>query len=82
MSNANALDISIASPTRIIYRGKARSVVLPGEKGTFEILFNHKPVLSLLVLGDISIDNRLLSIKRGIVKVALNRITAIVEEAA
>ena len=74
------LDVSILSPKEIIFEGKAKSVILPGEQGVLEVLPFHRRLLSILVTGMIIIENRELPIRRGIVKVGLNKVTAIVEQ--
>lgn len=46
----------------------------------FEVLPMHRPLVSLLLPGTIVIDDdQVLSISRGVVKVAFDQITAIVE---
>ena len=82
MNPANLLDVSVVTPQGVLFDGKAQSVLLPGEKGVFEVLINHKPLLSLLVPGDILVDERPIPIRRGIVRVMTNRILAIVEGAS
>lgn len=81
MDKEQRLDLLILSPERLIYEGKASSVVLPGENGVFEILPFHKRLLSRLLAGLMIIDSKALRIKRGVVKVGLNQVTIIVEEA-
>lgn len=73
------LDILILSPEEVIFEGKAESVSLPGERGTFEVLPFHKNLLSRLLSGSVVIDGRIFSIRRGIVKVKNNMVTIISE---
>lgn len=74
------LDVSVLSPKEVIFEGKVRSVILPGEQGVFEILPFHKRILSRLISGTLLIDEESFSIRRGIVKVNQNRVTIIVEQ--
>jgi len=74
------LDISILSPQKIIFNGKARRVVLPGEQGIFEVLPFHKSILSRLISGTLFIDEESFFIRRGVIKVYQNKVTIIVEE--
>jgi F-type H+-transporting ATPase subunit epsilon len=74
------LEVSLLNPQRIIFQGKAKSVVLPGEEGVFEILPFHKPILSRLISGSIFIDDKVFRIRRGIVKGYQNQVRIIVEE--
>ena len=82
MDKEEKLNLLIISPERLIYEGKAESVILPGEHGVFEILPFHKRLLSRLLAGRMIIDHKVMKIKRGVVKAGLNQVTLIVEEAA
>jgi len=73
------LDVVILNPEEIIFEGKAESVILPGEQGTFEILSFHKNLLSRLLSGSVIVDGRIFSIQRGIVKVKDNTVTIVSE---
>jgi len=74
------LEVVVATSERIIFEGKAQSVVLPGEQGIFELLAFHKSLLSRLVSGRLLIDEQAFSIRRGVVGFDRNRATIIVEE--
>jgi len=74
------LDVSVLSPKRVIFNGRAKCVVIPGEQGVFEILPFHKRILSRLISGTLFIDEKKLPIRRGIVKVEQNKVTIIIEE--
>ena len=74
------LDVTVISPSQMVYKGQANSVILPGEYGVFEILLFHKPLLSRLIEGIIDVDGKSIPIARGVVKVEQNRVTAIVEQ--
>ena len=74
------LNVTILTPEKLIYRGQAESVILPGERGVFEILPHHKRLLSRLLSGTVQVDSKKMQIRRGVAKVALNEVTIIVEE--
>lgn len=74
------LEVSVLSPKKVIFNGRAKSIVLPGEKGVFEVLPFHKRILSRLISGILFIDEQKFPIRRGIIKVGQNRVTIIVEE--
>ena len=74
------LDISILSSREIVFEGKAKSVILPGENGVFEVLAFHKFILSRLVSGKIMVDGQSFPIRRGIAKARQNKVTIIMEE--
>lgn len=73
------LDLTIISPEKIVFEGKAESIILPGEQGTFEIQTYHKPLLSRLLAGDVLVDGTVFPINRGIVKVRDNTVTIVSE---
>jgi F-type H+-transporting ATPase subunit epsilon len=75
------IDVLILSPTGVIFEGKAGSVTLPGEQGVFEVLPFHKAILSRLISGTLFVDEKSVSVRRGIVSVNQNKVTIIVEEA-
>ena len=79
MDQSSVLDVAIVTPQGVLFDGKAHSVILPGERGVFEILTNHKAILSRLFTGQIVIDDRAVSIRRGVVRVVKNQILAVVE---
>jgi len=76
------LEVTVVTPEGILFEGNAQSVILPGTRGIFEILPHHKPLLSRLLGGEVVIDRERIPIQRGIAKVALNRVVAIVEAVA
>ena len=73
------LDVCVLNPKEIIFEGKAKSVVVPGEEGVFEILPFHKRILSRLLSGTVLIDEKNFPIDRGIIKVNQDKVTIIVE---
>ena len=75
-----SFQVLVATPERVIFEGKAKSLILPGERGIFEIQPYHKRFLSRLVRGVMDLDGNELKIKRGVAKVGLNNVTVIVEE--
>jgi F0F1-type ATP synthase epsilon subunit len=74
------LEVAVLTPKEAIFEGKARSVILPGENGVFEILPFHKGIVARLISGNLFIDGEKIPIRRGVVKVYKNQITVIVEE--
>ena len=80
MCSLKMLEVIVSTPEKVIFEGKANSVILPGEQGVFEALSYHKPLLSRLISGKLIIDEQIFPIRRGIVGINLNRATIIVEE--
>lgn len=73
------LDVTLLNPKEIIFEGSAKSVVVPGEGGVFEIMPFHKRILSRLLRGIILIDEKNFPVNRGIIKVNQGKVTIIVE---
>ena len=76
------LDVLVLTPRKIIFENKARSIIVPGEEGVFEVAGFHKRLLSRLISGTILIDEDAIPIKRGAIKVDQNKVTIIVEESS
>ena len=73
------LHVVVTSPERVLFDGTARRVVFPGERGTFEVLTLHRPLVSRLRGGSLYVDERMIRIVRGIMQVAEDRVIAVVE---
>lgn len=48
------MKIEIISPEKVLFRGDAEIVTLPGVMGSFTILQNHAPIVSVLTRGIIA----------------------------
>ena len=77
------MKLIIVSPEKTVYEGNATSVVVPGDKGTFEVLDNHAPIISSLQAGNIVVNDagNLMNfdIKSGLIEVAQNTVSICVE---
>ena len=73
------LHVTVTSPERVVFDGPARSAVFPGERGVFEVLPMHRALISRLTSGIVEIDGKILRIRRGVVRVAEDQVTAVVE---
>ena len=74
------LDVSILSQKEVLFKGKAKSVLLPGESGVFEVIPYHKRLISRLISGILFVDDTRFSVLRGIAKVSQNKVTIIIEQ--
>ena len=81
MADAATFNVLIATLDRVVFEGKARSLILPGEKGVFEVLPYHKKLLSCLIRGPLILDGSVFPILKGVVKVGPSDVTVIIEEA-
>ena len=74
------LNVTIMSTIKIIYKGQAESVVLPGDTGVFEVMSFHKRLLRRLLKGNVDVDGQQFPIARGVAKVDKNNGMIVVEE--
>lgn len=62
-----------------MFDGVAKSVILPGDQGEFEVLSFHWPIVSILTKGEIIIDDMGFPISKGIARFENEKLTALVE---
>jgi F-type H+-transporting ATPase subunit epsilon len=75
------MKIDILSQNKKIFQGQSKSIILPGEKGQFQILDNHANLFALLSKGEIIIDEvKKFPIFSGIVEVFKNHVIILVKE--
>ncbi|MCD4695653.1 MAG: ATP synthase F1 subunit epsilon [Bacteroidales bacterium] len=78
------MNIEIINPDKIIFSGDADLVQLPGKDGSFEILENHAPLISVLKKGKVKIvdktkEAQFFDIKGGVIEVLKNKILILAE---
>ena len=73
------IDVSIINQAQVIFEGVANNVVLPGDYGEFEIMQFHWPIVSILIKGEIIIDNMGFPISKGIARFGEEKLVALVE---
>jgi len=73
------IQVSIINQAQIIFEGVANNVVLPGDYGEFEIMQFHWPIISILIKGEIIIDNMGFPISKGIARFGEEKLVALVE---
>jgi len=74
------MDVALLSTRAVLFEGEAKSVIVPGEEGVFEILPFHKRIMSRLIYGTIFIEEKSYPIERGIIMADQNKVTIIAEE--
>ena len=52
---ANALYIEIITPSKVVFKGNIESVTIPGVEGSFQVLKNHAPLISVFEIGPVKI---------------------------
>lgn len=78
------MELQILSPSKELYRGRVKSIVAPGTKGSFEMLINHAPIVSTLTKGTLVLTNhnnekQLIPIEGGVVEQSNNKILLLVD---
>jgi len=78
------MELEIITPDKKVYEGQVKLVKVPGSKGSFEILNNHAPIISILEKGEVKvIDNddktNYYDISGGVVEVKQNNIIILAE---
>lgn len=78
------MKLDIISPEKILFRGDVEMVTLPGVMGSFTILQNHAPIVSVLTKGIIAYGSHNkkieIPIESGFVESTNNTITVCVEQ--
>ncbi|MCO5253810.1 MAG: ATP synthase F1 subunit epsilon [Bacteroidia bacterium] len=76
------LEIKIITPDTTLFEGNADSIILPGAKGSFQVLKGHAPVVSNLVKGNVEVGNgtknESFAVEGGIVEVLNNKVIVLV----
>lgn len=77
------MTLTVISSYDTLFSGEADSVTLPGVKGSFTVLKNHAPLISVLVPGKVvyKVENgeaKELEIKGGLADIANNKISVCV----
>lgn len=78
------MNVKILTLEEKILESEAKSVIVPGENGTFEMLDNHAPIMSTLNSGTIKVtDNNSkihkINIAKGSVEMVNNQIVVLAE---
>ena len=77
--------LEIITPDKILFTGEIKIARLPGILGSFEVMKNHVPILSILSRGKIRVRqvNDVISyflIQGGIVEFSNNKVKVLVNE--
>ena len=73
--------LTILNPKHVVFEGDVDNVFLPGDKGEFELLEHHAPIVSLLRPGDVVVNwEKSIPIRNGMVKFDKNECVVLVEE--
>ena len=78
------LFVEVITPSKQAFNGKAKSVTIPGTLGSFQVLFNHAPILSSFEIGVIKIEDvdskkQIFATGGGTVEVRNNKVIVLAE---
>ncbi len=78
------MELEIITPDKKVYEGQVKLVKVPGSKGSFEILNNHAPIISILEKGEVKVIDKddktnYYDISGGVVEVKQNNIIILAE---
>lgn len=78
------MNLEIITPDRSVFTGEVSLVQLPGIDGSFEILNNHAPLISVLQKGKIKIKDdkgqeQFFEVNGGVVEVLKNKVLILAE---
>ena len=75
--------LEIITPDKRVFAGEVVSAQFPGSKGSFQVLNNHAPLISLLERGKVTIrtpqGEQIVTIDGGVVEVLDNKIIVLAE---
>lgn len=78
------MKLEIITPDNIIYTGDVSLAQFPGMDGSFEVLANHAPLISVLKKGKIKVvdtdrETRFFEVNGGVVEVLRNKILVLAD---
>jgi F-type H+-transporting ATPase subunit epsilon len=78
------MNLQIITPDSRIYEGQVKLVQVPGSKGSFQVLKNHAPIISILEHGEVKIideknHTKYFTIGGGMIEVKNNEIIILAE---
>ena len=78
------MNLEIITPDRSVFTGEVSLVQLPGIDGSFEILNNHAPLISVLKKGKIKIKDlkgqeQFFEVNGGVIEVLKNKVLILAE---
>ncbi|RCK71791.1 MAG: ATP synthase epsilon chain [Ignavibacteriae bacterium] len=76
--------LEIISPNKVIYRGEAFAFTAPGVTGSFQVLYNHAPLISEIGIGLVKItttsgEEKKFATSGGFVEVKDNSVVMLAE---
>ncbi len=81
---AGTLKVDIVAPDRRVFQSEASRLRVPGERGSFEILYNHAPLIAAMGIGPLALtlttrEQLAFATSGGFVEVIGNVVTVLAE---
>lgn len=78
------MKVEIITPDKTIFSGEAILVQLPGIDGSFEVLKNHAPLITILGKGEVKVQDinnniQMFMVNGGVVEVLRNKVLVLAE---
>jgi F-type H+-transporting ATPase subunit epsilon len=70
------LNVEIITPSKVTFSGGAKSITIPGTIGSFQVLYNHAPIISTFEIGLVKVnidDNKTIFFATGGGTVEVNK---------
>lgn len=79
------LHCEIVTPVKVIYNAPVGLVTVPGDKGSFTLLKNHAPIISVLSEGQIRVIGKdghesFFDCKNGVLECENNKVTILIHK--
>lgn len=75
------IDITIMTPKGTLHEGEVERISIPGDRGDFEILQFHKPIISRLRRGRIVLDgHQAIPVSGGIIRANKDQVVVLLEQ--
>lgn len=80
----NTFHLEIVTPEAGVFSGTVQSVQVPGTQGSFQVLYNHAPIISTLGKGRMKVvaensEEMTYAIEDGVIEVLNNKAIVLVE---
>jgi F-type H+-transporting ATPase subunit epsilon len=81
----NLFQLEIVTPEAKVFSGEVKSVQVPGAMGSFQVLYNHAPIISTLGRGKVKLEKQngeevVYNTQDGVVEVMKNNVIILVEK--
>jgi len=81
----NTFHLEIVTPEEKIFEGRVQSVQVPGMMGSFQVLYNHAPIISTLGKGRLKFvddkgESQFFQTEDGVIEVLNNRAIILVDK--